>query len=115
MRRLLGIVLLALALAPVATAATRQPVFGLRAAGNPKLGYFVYPLKPGGVRMGGVIVSNSGTAAGTVKLFSTDAATGRTTGTVYRSDRKPRQTGTWTAPVRESLSRRPGRHIMVRS
>ena len=50
MRRLLGIVLLALVLAPGATAATRQPVFGLRAAGNPKLGYFVYPLKPGAAR-----------------------------------------------------------------
>jgi hypothetical protein len=114
MRRLLGIVLLALALAPVATAATRQPVFGLRAAGNPKLGYFVYPLKPGGVRMGGVIVSNSGTAAGTVKLFSTDAATGRTTGTVYLTDRKPRQTGTWITLVRKSLFLRPGQHTLVR-
>src|SRR3954468_510697 len=114
MRRLLGIVLLALALAPAATAATKQPVFGLRASGNPKLGYFVYPLKPGAVRSGAVIVSNSGTAPGTVKLFTTDATTGRTTGTVYLTNRKARGTGTWITLTRKSLFLRPGQHTVVR-
>src|SRR5262245_25148931 len=114
MRRLLGIVLLALALAPVATAATKQPVFGLRAAGNPKLGYFVYPLQPGAARTGAVIVSNSGTAPGTVKAFTSDATTGSTTGTVYLPDRKPRATGRWISLANTSLFLRPGQHKVVR-
>src|SRR4051794_14452957 len=114
MRRLLGIVLLALVLTPGATAATRQPVFGLRAAGNPKLGYFVYPLKPGAARKGAVIVSNSGTAPGAVKLFTADATTGRTTGTVYLTDRKPTRTGAWIALSTRSLTLRPGAHRVVR-
>jgi WxL interacting protein linking bacterial and host surfaces len=113
MRRLLGIALLALTLAPVAAAATRQPVFGLRAAGNPKLGYFVYPLKPGAVQKGAVIVSNSGGAAGTVKLFTTDATTGATTGTVYLTARKPRRTGAWIALASKSLFLKPGQHRQV--
>ena len=113
MRRLLGIVLLGLALVPVATAATRQPVFGLRAAGNPKLGYFVYPLQPGAVRTGAVIVSNSGTAPGTVKLFTADATTGRTTGTVYLTDRRPTATGKWISLASKSLFLRPGQHRLV--
>ncbi|MFL5929552.1 MAG: WxL protein peptidoglycan domain-containing protein, partial [Gaiellaceae bacterium] len=114
MRRALAVVLLALVVAPVATAATRQPVFGLRAAGNPKLGYFVYPLKPGAARTGAVIVSNSGTAPGTVKLFTTDATTGGTTGTVYLTDRKPTRTGTWITLPGKSLFLRPGQHKEVR-
>src|SRR5437763_16909376 len=95
MRRALAVVLLALVVAPVATAATRQPVFGLRAAGNPKLGYFVYPLKPGAARTGSVIVSNSVTALGTGKLFTTDATTRGTTCTAYLTDRTPTRTVTW--------------------
>jgi hypothetical protein len=72
---------------PLASAAAKAPAFGLRALGNPKLGYFVYSLSPGVVHQGGVIISNSGTAAGTVKLFAADATTGSTTGTVYLTDR----------------------------
>src|SRR5918911_2969537 len=114
MRRVLGIVLLALVLAPVASAATRQPVFGLRPAGNPKRGYFVDPLKPGATRTGAVIVSNSGTAPGTVKLFTADATTGRTTGTVYLTDRKPTGTGAWITLAAPSVFLRPGQHKQVR-
>jgi hypothetical protein len=44
-RRLAAAVLAALVLAPLAHAAA-GPVFGLRAVGNPKRGYFVYPLAP---------------------------------------------------------------------
>jgi len=50
-RRLPAIVLLlVLALPPLAQAATKQPVFGLRAGGNPKVGYFVYRTTPGATR-----------------------------------------------------------------
>ena len=114
MRRLAAILLLALALAPLAAAATKAPVFGLRAVGNPKLGYFVYALPPGSVQQGGVIVSNSGTAAGTIKLFAADATTGRTTGTVYLTDRKPTRVGSWISLSDTSLTLKPGQHKTVR-
>ena len=114
MRRLAAIVLLALVLAPLAAAAPKAPAFGLRAVGNPKLGYFVYSLPPGSVQQGGVIISNSGTATGTVKLFAADATTGRTTGTVYLTDRKATHTGAWISLSSTSLTLRPGEHQTVR-
>ena len=88
MRRLLAIVVAGLVLAPIAAAATKGPVFGLRAVGNPKRGYFIYTLAPGATKHGAVIVSNTGTASGTVKLFPADATTGNTSGTVYLTDQK---------------------------
>jgi len=116
MRRLLAVLVSALVLAPLATAAgaAKQPVFGLRAAGNPKLGYFVYPLQPGSSRTGAVIVTNSGAAPGRVKLFTADATTGRTTGTVYLTDRKAKGTGTWVQLSSASLFLQPGAHKLVR-
>jgi hypothetical protein len=114
MRRLAATLLLALVLAPLATAAAPAPVFGLRAVGNPKLGYFVYSLAPGSVHQGGVIISNSGTATGTVKLFASDATTGRTTGTVYLTDRKATRAGSWISLSATSLTLAPGQHRTVR-
>ena len=114
MRRLAATFLLALVLAPLATAAAKTPVFGLRALGNPKLGYFVYSMAPGSVHQGGVIISNSGTATGTVKLFSADATTGRTTGTVYLTDGKPKRAGSWISLSSTSLTLKPGEHQTVR-
>ncbi len=113
MRRLAAVSLLALVLAPLAAAAPKTPVFGLRAAGNPKLGYFVYSLPGGGTKQGGVIISNSGTAAGTVKLFVADATTGRTTGAVYLTDRKPTKAGSWISLSSSSLFLKPGQHKVV--
>jgi hypothetical protein len=80
----------------------------LRAAGNPKLGYFVYSVSPGSVQHGAVFISNSGKAAGTVKIFASDATTGRTTGTVYLTDRKPRRAGSWISLASTSLTLKPG-------
>src|ERR1700712_4895244 len=113
MRRFAAIFLLAFVLSPLADAATKTPVFGLRAVGNPKLGYFVYSLAPGAVQQGGVIISNSGTATGTVKLFAADATTGRTTGTVYLTDRKASKVGTWISLSANSLTLAPGQHRTV--
>src|SRR3954454_10205140 len=114
MRRLLAIVLTGLVLAPIALAATKGPVFGLRAVGNPKRGYFIYTLAPGGTRHGGVIVSNTGTASGTVKLFSADAPTGNTSGTVYLTDQKPVHAGAWITLDKSKLTLAPGAHKQVR-
>jgi hypothetical protein len=113
MRPLAATLLLALVLAPLAAAAPKSAVFGLRAVGNPKLGYFVYSLAPGAVQQGGVIISNSGTATGTVKLFAADATTGRTTGTVYLTDRKAKRVGAWTSLSSTSLTLKPGQHQTV--
>jgi hypothetical protein len=113
MRRLAATILLALVLAPLAAAAAKTPVFGLRAVGNPKLGYFVYSLPPGAAKRGGVIISNSGTATGTVKLFAADATTGRTTGTVYLTDRNTKRVGAWISLSATSLTLKPGQHRTV--
>ena len=113
MRRFAAVILLALALAPFTDAATKTPIFGLRAVGNPKLGYFVYSLAPGAVQQGGVIISNTGTATGTVKLFAADATTGRTTGTVYLTDRKSSKVGAWISLSLSSLTLKPGQHRTV--
>jgi hypothetical protein len=111
-RRLAAVFLVALGLAPAAHAAG-GPVFGLRAVGNPKLGYFVYPLQPGHAAHGAVIVSNTGTKAGTVRLSSADATTGSTSGTVYLTNRRPRLAGAWISLQSSRLFLRPGRHARV--
>lgn len=113
MRRLVLILLAGLVLAPAASAAAKAPVFGLRAVGNPKLGYFVYSLPPGSVQQGGVTISNSGTAAGSVKLFAADATTGRTTGTVYLTDKKATRVGAWISLSAATLTLKPGQHQTV--
>jgi hypothetical protein len=113
MRRFATILLLALVVTPLAAAAAKAPAFGLRALGNPKLGYFVYSLSPGAVQQGGVIISNSGTATGTVKLFAADATTGSTTGTVYLTDRKAEHAGAWISLAKSTLTLKPGQHRTV--
>ena len=44
-----SLILLSFVLPPVAAAADGGPVFGLRAVGNPKRGYFVYKIAPGAI------------------------------------------------------------------
>jgi hypothetical protein len=114
MARTASVALLAfLMLVPTAAAAAGRPVFSLRAVGNPKLGYFVYHLAPGAARSGAVIVSNTGTAAGTVKLYAADGATGSTSGTVYLTDKPPAHTARWVDFARSTLDLRPGEHVRV--
>jgi hypothetical protein len=105
--------LLAFVVAPATRAASSGPVFGLRAAGNPRLGYFVYNPAPGAARNGAIIVSNTGDRTGTVKLYPVDATTGRTTGTVYLTNRKRSGFGTWVQLASSSLTLAPGQHVTV--
>jgi hypothetical protein len=109
MRRTAVAVMAALALAPAAQAASKGPVFGLRAVGAP-LGYYVYSLSPGAVKRGVVIVSNVGNAPGTVKLFTADGTTGPTSGTVYKTDVRPTQAGAWVTLSSTTLTLAPGAH-----
>ena len=102
------LILLSFVLPPVAAAATAGPVFGLRAVGNPKRGYFIYAIAPGAPHAGAVIVSNTGNRTGTVKLFSADGSTGQTTGTVYLTDSKPTRAGKWVTLSRSSVKLAPG-------
>jgi hypothetical protein len=105
---------LAFVLAPAAEAGQApHAVFGLRAGGNPKLGYFVYPLAPGATRSGSVIVSNVGTKTGVVHLFTSDATTGPTSGTVYRTGRAPTGPGAWVELARSGLTLAPGASTTV--
>src|SRR3954452_6498425 len=113
MRRTLAALAAGLLLAPAAQAATKGPVFGLRAAGNPKLGYFVYAVAPGASKKGAVIVSNSGTAKGTGKLFTADATTGHTSGTVYLTDAKPTKAVAWVTLAQTELTLAPGQFKQV--
>lgn len=107
-----AVLLAGLALVPAAHAASKGAVFGLRATGA-KLGYFVYTLAPGAVKQGSVVVSNVGNAPGTVKLYTADGTTGPTSGTVYKTDVRPSQTGAWVTLSSSSLRLSPGAHRSV--
>ena len=95
------------------TPAAIGPIFGLRAVGNPKLGYFVYPASPGTVLHGAVIVTNTGDAAGVVKIYTSDATTGSTTGAVYLTDSAPTLAGSWIKLGSSQLSLAPGKQAKV--
>jgi WxL Interacting Protein, peptidoglycan binding domain len=113
MRRLAAVAAAGLILAPGAHAAGKGPVFGLRAVGNNQLGYFVYTSVPDETETGSVIVSNVGTQTGTVKLFTTDATTGRTTGTVYETNKRPTRAGSWIRLSSTAVRLAPGTHRQV--
>ena len=106
---------LALALAPVAAAAKPVvgPIFGVRAIGNPKLGYFVYPANAGSVLHGAVAVTNTGDRTGSVKLYTADATTGATSGTVYLTDSAPAGVGTWISLGSPTLTLKPSQRTTV--
>ena len=55
----------------------------------------------------------SGPTAGTVKLFAADATTGRTTGTVYETDRQPTHAGAWVTLSSTAVALEPGGHEQV--
>src|SRR6266436_2564709 len=115
-RRLILLTLAALAIAPAAIAAAPKPVgpiFGVRAVGNPKLGYFVYPANAGAVLHGAVAVTNTGDRAGTVKLYPADATTGATSGTVYLTDTAPAGVGTWISLGSHTLTLKPAQRTVV--
>lgn len=112
-RRLLLLALAAAVVAPVARAAGPQPSFGLRAAGNPKAGYFIFPAGAGTTQHGVVIVSNTGKGAGTVELTVADASTGSTTGTIYLTAAKPKGSATWVKLGKTEVTLAPQRAVRI--
>jgi hypothetical protein len=102
--RLLGLVLIALVGLGAGTAGasgSASASFGLQPVRyDPDrpvtASYFVYDAQPGQIIQDQVRVTNRGTLAGTVRLYPVDAATGQTSGTVYRGAADPRvDVGTW--------------------
>jgi MYXO-CTERM domain-containing protein len=115
LRRLLFTALAATAIvAPAAGAATPPAAFGLRAVGSDaQAGYFVFTTAAGTSRQGTVVVSNSGAARGTVRLYTADATTGATTGTTYLTDEQPEDAGSWIVLGKTSLTLAPGKSASV--
>jgi hypothetical protein len=76
--------------------------------------YFVFDSAPGATVESQVRVVNSGTAAGTVRLYAVDAATGQTSGTVFLDDAAPRQdAGAWIRLDLSELTLQPGENAVV--
>jgi hypothetical protein len=89
--------------------AMAAPVIGLQGVGlPPKAGFFVLDARPGASLNGRVKVTNTG-SAGTVLLYGVDAATGATTGAVYRSRQEARVgVGRWVHVSEPELAIGPG-------
>ncbi|MFN8514232.1 MAG: DUF916 domain-containing protein [Chloroflexia bacterium] len=76
--------------------------------------YFVFDAIPGATVENQVRVVNSGTAAGTVRLYAVDATTGQTSGTVFLDAAAPRQdAGGWIALAVSELTLQPGESAVV--
>lgn len=101
---------------PSALAAPEDGVasFSLRpiksqASAATKQSYFIFDAAPDAMVQGAIRVTNSGTATGTVQLYSVDATTGQSGGIVYRTSQEPRQdVGAWLVLNTDSLTLAPG-------
>ncbi len=103
-----------------ATAASADgPTFSLRPAQSDPArpatkGYFILDTMPGRVIDDRVVVINSGTTAGTVRLFAVDAVTGQNGGASFPDDAAPRRdVGNWIRLDRAELTLQPGEEQTV--
>lgn len=93
--------------------------FGLRPAtadpSNPATqSYFVFNAAAGQTIQSTVLVRNGGPIAGTVNLYPVDAATGATSGTVFRDNKTPaRAVGAWIHLDQQRLTLAPGEQRTV--
>ncbi len=77
-------------------------------------GYYVFDAAGPTTLEGRVRIANIGSRAGVVRLYAVDAATGATTGAVYRGQDDQRwDVGAWTALARSSLRLKPGQSRYV--
>ena len=101
---------------PLAHAASPSPgpAFGLRPVRyDPQRpatqSYFVYDAVPGQTSQDAVLVRNSGSQAGTVRLAAVDSTTGETSGAVYLASDAPRQAvATWLTLSQTTFTLGPG-------
>jgi len=76
--------------------------------------YFVFDSKPGIVVKSSVRVTNTGTARGSVSLYTVDATTGQTSGAVYLNHDDPRKdVGAWMTLGARQLTLNPGQNQVV--
>lgn len=76
--------------------------------------YFVYDAWPGQVIHDEVLVRNTGSAPGTVRLYAVDATTGQTSGTVFLLEGDPRiDVGAWITLDEDQLTLAPGEERVV--
>ena len=82
-------------LAAASPAAARGPVFALQPVA--KGPYYIFHAKPGQTLSGRVRVVNTGSAAGSARIYAVDATTGATSGASYLTDSARRtDVGAWT-------------------
>src|SRR5437016_13053810 len=82
-------------LAVAGTASARAPVFALQPVTSGP--YYVFHAKPGQTISGRVRVVNTGSAAGSARIYAVDATTGATSGASYLTDSSRRtDVGAWT-------------------
>ena len=95
-------------------AAAATPALRIRGAG-PANTSLIYRISPGAIMQGTVVVINDGKAAvPTVRLFTADAITGRASGPVYVTNRRPRQAGAWISLSQHSISLAAGERRRIR-
>jgi WxL interacting protein linking bacterial and host surfaces len=110
---LAALVVALLAAAPAAAGAA-GPSFALKPVGPARTGYFVFRGAPGQTVRGAVRVLNVGDEAGRTSLYAVDAATGQTSGAVYRSRQEPRRdVGAWIKLAKAGVTLDPGRSQVV--
>ncbi len=108
-----------LAISTPTHAAGSMPQIGLQPAypdpTNPiSMAYFIFKTNPGSHIQNAVRVVNTGHTAGHAALYTTDATTGETSGTVYleRTD-KSQDVGKWLSVALSSLTLAPGESAIV--
>jgi hypothetical protein len=111
----LAAVILALLLLPAPASARQSATFAVDPQGATSArGYYVFDAAGGAVLEGKVRIANIGDRAGVARLDAVDAATGGTTGAVYRSREEQRwDVGAWTALERPTVRLRPQRSAIV--
>ncbi len=76
--------------------------------------YFILNGKPGTALQSSVIVTNNGTATGTVNLYAVDAGTGQNSGIIYLPQDAPRNdVGAWLHLSRSQLTLAAGQSEQV--
>ena len=76
--------------------------------------YFIYDAAVGQTLQDEVMVRNSGSEAGTVRLYAVDGTTGQTSGAVYLAQDNPRQdVGAWLQLAERELTLGPGEERKV--
>lgn len=113
MRRILFVLAVLACALPATAGAEGGASFTLLPPGAARLGYFVFAAGAGGTRHGTVVVTNTGSAAGSVRLSTADATTAPTTGTSYRTAAAPTAAGAWISLDVRSIALAPTRKARV--